>query len=189
MIPTRSWSKIGEARDAATSRASDQRRTCKEVAQMANATLTQDYVRSLFNYRDGRLYWNVKRRKVALGAEAGCSRDRTGRKVVRIDYAQYLVHRIVFLWHHGEMPTEIDHVNRDPSDNRIENLRAVTHQENHWNRGASGTDYMARKKKWRARIRDKNGTDHHLGLFDTEAEARAAYLTAKESLHKFGSEA
>ena len=52
---------------------------------------------------------------------------------LRIDGHRYVMcyHRAVCAWHHGRLPTmQIDHINRDSFDNRIENLREVTQSEN-----------------------------------------------------------
>ena len=70
---------------------------------MANDELTQKYVRSLFNYRDGELYWKVARQGRKLGVPAGgISLD--GYRVIRINGKLYRSHRLIFLYHHGYLP-------------------------------------------------------------------------------------
>ena len=76
--------------------------------------------------------------------------------------------------------TEIDHINRNSLDNRIINLRVATRTEQILNRDCviNAKGYSWYKGKWQARIRI-NGKQKHLGYFNTEEEARQAYLNAK----------
>lgn len=79
-----------------------------------------------------------------------------------------------------------DHINHDTLDNSRENLRIVTSQQNHFNRKkAKGYSWDKRAKKYQARI-ILNNKRVYLGLFNTTAEAHAAYLMAKEKYHKVG---
>ena len=90
----------------------------------------------------------------------------------------YRVHRIIWLWVHGEMPKHIDHINGDKLDNRIKNLRSVTHKENHRNQsmprnntsGVCGVSWHKRDKKWVAYIK-VNGKTISLGYFSDKNEA------------------
>ncbi len=94
-------------------------------------------------------------------------------------------HRFIFYVFYGKLPeNHIDHINGDKSDNRITNLRDVTIQENHKNRTtAKGYYWNKRDKKWYAKIA-LNYKIIHLGYFDSEVEARQAYLDAKKIYHK-----
>lgn len=96
----------------------------------------------------------------------------------------YQLHRLIYEYHHEEIPNEffIDHINRDRFDNRIENLRLVTKQENSWNNKGKGYYWSKDHNKWRAGI-TKDYKKVHLGLFEKEEEAREAYLKAKKELH------
>lgn len=91
-------------------------------------------------------------------------------------------HRFVFYFLTGEIPEQVDHINRFKHDNRIENLRSVTHQQNQFNTDAKGY-YLHKCGRWMAYIK-ANGIRIHLGLHDTEEEARDAYLAAKAKYHK-----
>jgi hypothetical protein len=99
-------------------------------------------------------------------------------------YKKYLHHRIIgyaFLGLDIENTLlEIDHINHIRYDNRVDNLRIVTPQENKFNN--SGKGYRVRGNKWQARIRF-NCKDIHLGYFKTEEEARNAYLEGKAKYH------
>lgn len=73
---------------------------------------------------------------------------------------------------------EVDHINRNRSDNRLENLRWCSSQHNHWNRGKSnnttskyiGVSYSKKYKKWRAYIRTE-GRFLNLGSHEKEDDA------------------
>jgi len=99
---------------------------------------------------------------------------------------QYSAHRIVYLLHNPDMNQSllIDHINGITTDNRIENLRLVTNQHNHFNRlTALGFSWDKREQKFRANI-CADGKVMHLGYYDNILDARAAYLRGKKKYHK-----
>ena len=78
----------------------------------------------------------------------------------------------------------IDHINGNRLDNRVENLRIVSHQQNMCNQTkAKGYSWHKNEKKWQAKI-TVNGKNIYLGYFKTETEARQAYLVAKLIHHR-----
>jgi hypothetical protein len=99
-------------------------------------------------------------------------------------------HRIVWYAHNQSWDiwdtskdNVIDHINRNPSDNSIKNLRVVTNQENCFNRDVKGYYWDKRRCKFLARIHI-DGTSKHIGYFEKEEDASAAYIKAKVILHK-----
>jgi G3E family GTPase len=103
----------------------------------------------------------------------------------------FLLHRLVYWLHNPHWDifdssiknNSIDHIDRNPLNNNIENLRVVTNQENHFNQTRTkGYYWFKRDKKWRAQIQ-LNGKKKHLGIFDKEIDARNAYLEAKKKYH------
>ncbi|ULK55016.1 HNH endonuclease [Citrobacter portucalensis] len=156
-----------------------------------------ELLRSLFRYDEetGRLFHAVdrmgtnKRIYAKAGNLADTATDSAGyrRVSVRVDGKCHMLyaHRVVWILSHGIIPDGlcIDHINAVRDDNRRINLRIVTPQENQHNyRKAKGYSRHARSGKWEAYIR-VDGVRHHLGLFTTEAAARAAYLKAKARYH------
>jgi hypothetical protein len=89
--------------------------------------------------------------------------------------------------HYGSSPNVIDHWNRNPADNRVENLRSCTLSENHMNKGNThhkydlprGVTWHKARGKYKA-ARRVDGRSHHIGLFGTVEEAEAAYLAFSE---------
>jgi len=117
-----------------------------------------------------------------------------GYKFIIISPKQYLLHRVNYYthnqtWdiHNTSTDNEIDHIDNKgdlPKHqyNNIENLRVVTHQENHFNRKCKGYCWDKSRQKWLAQIM-VNGKTKFLGRFVLEEDARNAYLEAKKIYH------
>lgn len=92
------------------------------------------------------------------------------------------MHRMVMNAKRGQM---VDHINRNPMDNRKSNLRFCTLLENLRNQAPSkrnksgyiGVHFCKQHRRWEASIY-RNGTDIDLGRFDTVEEAAAARRAA-----------
>ena len=92
-------------------------------------------------------------------------------------------HQFAWYYMYKECVEEIDHINGIRDDNRIINLRSVTRQQNQWNRKTAKGYYLDKKtNKFNSQIY-LNRKRIRLGYFDTEEEARNAYLKAKEKYH------
>ena len=148
--------------------------------------MKQDYAKRLFHYQDGNLYWRfTKSPRAVKGSIAGHINPTTGYKQIRVDKKGYQLSRLVWIYHHGCIPEgmQIDHINRNKLDNRIENLRCVTPTQNEWNKPCAGVNFE--KGKWRARFKHF-GKNIHVGLFATKNEALAAYQRAVNSARLMG---
>ncbi len=96
---------------------------------------------------------------------------------------RFLAHRVIWALHYGEWPENIDHINGNTMDNRIANLRSVTHSENMRNckcrkDNAFPTGVHPFRKKWKATI-THNRKQIHLGVFDSLADALWARKAAE----------
>lgn len=94
-------------------------------------------------------------------------------------------HRFAYFYHYGKLPDyEIDHINKDKSDNRIQNLRDVQHMFNtNLKTGKGYQTYMTKKYGMRyCAAVVVNGKKKMLGTFDNETDARNAYLSAKNKI-------
>lgn len=148
---------------------------------MAN-DLPLQRISELLRYEEetGNLLWKISRGAAKMGTVAGFL-SRGGYIQVRIDYTLYYAHRIIYALAHSQSSlTVIDHIDGNPRNNRLLNLREVSQGVNLQNNKVRGT--YARGVRWRAKI-ETNYKQKHLGCFDTEAEAHAAYLAAKKIYH------
>ena len=139
---------------------------------------------------DGRLIWKKKpSNRVKIGQEVGYL-TKIGYRQITLFYKPYYSHRIIYLMHNGHLPEQVDHINGDRSDNRIENLRECTNSQNSRNRGSSrnntsgykGVSFSKNNKKWIAQI-TFNRRLIYLGYTDTKEEAALLYNEAAIKYH------
>lgn len=152
--------------------------------------ISHERTKELFDYlSDGELVWKVNVCNVKAGSLVGSSRM-DGYKMTSADRKKYLVHRLIFLWHKGYMPEYIDHIDGNPRNNKIENLRECTLSQNQQNRrigrdnktGVKGVSWHKKNQKWRASIR-LNKEQIHLGLFEDFDQAVKVIEQARMNMH------
>lgn len=150
-------------------------------------TPSKKHLVETFEYREGELFWRKKTGpRVVVGARAGCDMITTnGQKFRQIHLRgkKYYAHRLIFKMHHGVMPKEVDHADRDSTNNRIENLRAATRSQQIANSHSTrskifkGVSWVERQGVWLARI-TKNNITKRLGTFRSPEDAARAYDAA-----------
>lgn len=145
--------------------------------------LTQDYVKSLFDYNKetGDFLWKIARgRNVKVGQKAGYMNTH-GYISVKIDNKQHLVHRLIWLYETGSMPKQyIDHKNRIRNDNRLCNLRDVNYSDNcqnisipkHNKSGHIGVSWMKARNTWTVYVK-VNKKNKWLGCYKDLTQAIA----------------
>lgn len=148
---------------------------------------THEHLRSRYDYDESGFFINKRTKKIVKG-----SLLTSGYRVIayRHKYPAQLYHRMIWLWHNGYLPEEIDHKDTIKSNNQIENLRECTVEQNKANRHGNknrkyglsfkGVD-LHKGKKFRARL-IHHGVYIHLGIFDTEEAAGNAYVEAAKKL-------
>lgn len=147
--------------------------------------LPHDMVCSLYKYKDGKIYNKFSRGGAIKGSEAG-STTKQGYKLIRFERRFYFVHRVVWIMHNGRWPAgNIDHIDGDRLNNRIENLREATYSQNAHNQprnsrntsGYKGVHFW--RNRWRAEIYINNKRIR-LGSFNTPEQAHEAYCKAAD---------
>ena len=149
--------------------------------------ITQELLRELFDYRDGNLYWKVSKALHLKVDDLAGHVNKNGYLQIGINYKSYYAHRLIFLYHHGYLPKYLDHIDRDVSNNAIDNLREATQQQNHFNmkknKSCNGKPTSSKFKgvswdkqlgKWRSYI-TIDGKKKHLGVYNYEIAAAKAY--------------
>lgn len=160
---------------------------------MTDYSMAMQYrVKQLLNYDPdtGVFTWLVSNGRRKSGSVAG-SFESNGYLQIKIDGIQYMAHRIAWIYMYGCWPDGmLDHKDRNKINNRIENLRIATPQQNQQNHGLSsrnksgvkGVCWHKERGKWLAQI-NIGRKNIHIGRFDdlelaelVSSEARAKYF-------------
>ena len=161
---------------------------------MASNNLSAARLRTVLHYdpETGIFTRRVNVGPVKVGDVAG-SLHHKGYSFISIDGTVYASHRLAWLYVYGAWPVnEIDHINAVKNDNRIQNLRDVSHSGNQQNTatradnssGFKGVSFHKSAQHWRARI-TVQGRQIHIGYFDTPEAAGLAAQSARKQLHPF----
>lgn len=152
--------------------------------------ITQARLRELVAYdaETGLFTWRATRGGMMAGANAGSATHGRGYVQISLDGTNYVAHRIAWLYVHGTVPTQIDHINGCRTDNRLYNLRPATQSQQNANSkrrsdnksGARGVCWCKRRNRWRAHI-TVDGKQKYLGYHDTIESARRAYAVAAQA--------
>ena len=155
---------------------------------------TQQELQEGFDYRDGNFYRKKKTKGVRVGNKVGTvlTNKQTGKQYVRVRFKGklYLIHRLIWAWHGYSLEPnqDIDHIDGNGLNNRIENLRPTSRKQNLENTksarkdsksGVKGVCWHKGTKKWGAQIQH-NGKKIHLGCYESIDEARAARIAAEK---------
>ena len=168
-----------------------------QASKVIGDQLTSAKLNEAFEYAadSGALTWRKpagRCGRIGAGSEAG-TRRKDGYLLVGIGGKKYLAHRLIWMMVYGKFPDgQIDHIDGDPTNNRLSNLRDVAPEINSQNqrraRGTTASGFLGVSKmrdKWRATIK-AGGTRSYLGVFSTPEDAHAVYVEAKRRLHPGG---
>ena len=159
---------------------------------------SQERLRELFEYCEDNIsqpfLWKIRSSYcIKIGDIAGSLRSKNrGYYTIRFGGIAYLLHRLVWIYHNGDIPDlmVIDHIDGDLSNNRIENLRLATYSANSQNRkinstntsGVKGVYWYKQYEKWKVQIMIDRKSKF-LGYYNTIEEAEAAVIAARNNLH------
>ena len=155
---------------------------------------TSDKIRSMLFYAEdtGVFTWRVDRQGGTKAGDIAGQLNPNGRVYIGAIGRRFLRSHLAWCYVHGRIPThEIDHIDGNPANDAIANLRHVSHKTNAQNRvranrrvsGRSstylGVSWKTDRQKWVANISSDSHTKH-LGYFESEQDAHAAYVQAKQ---------
>ena len=151
--------------------------------------LTQSIVLENFDHKDGQLFWKKSRGNVKKFTKAGTLGSH-GYYQIRFLGKTYLTHRLVYLFVHGQMPSQIDHIDGDKTNNRIENLRSCNQSENRMNAICSSLNKIGIKnvcwsksnKRWRVQVK-KQGKNVYDAHFEDLELAELVAIEARNKYH------
>ncbi len=154
--------------------------------------LTYDLVQKFFYYKDGHLYWKIKKgSRIEVDQLAGFISKSNGYRYITINGDKYYEKSMIFLYHHGYYPPYIDNIDTDKLNNRIENLRECTllQQKHRTAKLSSLNKYrgvtLVKKNAnqyYIASIRH-NKQNIHLGCFNDEIDTAKAYDAAAKKIY------
>lgn len=157
--------------------------------------MEQERLKQLFSYNaaTGQFTRRINSRTAKAGEIAGYV-NKNGYVYISVDGKPQLAHRMAWIYVYGVPPSKfIDHINRNPSDNRIANLRECTQHENMQNiskfkantsgiKGVYWAGTINKTAPWLVQIR-AYGKLHYVGYFATKEEAAKARIVAADKLH------
>ena len=156
--------------------------------------ITQKRLQELYSYDvDGFLVCKQKihsnNSKNKIGDRVGYFNEKKRICIVGLNKRTYYLHQLIYLYHHGYIPAIIDHIDRNPMNNRIENLRESSVKSNLANKsdmtgkkknktGFTGVSQTKNGKRFFSSINQKL-----IGYYDTAEEAHEAYKREHIKLH------
>lgn len=153
--------------------------------------ITKELLNELFIYNNGNLFVkNVSKKntRLKIGDKAGHT-TKQGYGLIKINGKSYLLHRVIYCMHYGYFPNQVDHIDNNPINNKIENLREVTGSQNCMNKkisirntsGYKNVCWHKAAKKWRVQIKIK-GVSKNFGCYE---DIELADLVAHEVRNKY----
>lgn len=159
---------------------------------MSEKKITQTLLKKHLNYDHHTGVFTCITKRIGtggVGSVVGSPND-GGYLLITILGRSYKAHRLAWLYIYGYLPElNIDHINRNTSDNRIINLREVSHvcnMRNSGNRkdntsGVKGVSWHKDRRKWVVQI-NLNGQRHYLGICSNFCNAVCLRLAIEQCL-------
>jgi len=158
-----------------------------------NDRLTFEEARTLFRYKDGKIYWIKKSANmINIGDEAGSIRNLKSNlhRIITLKRKQYLTGQIVFLLIHGYLPKYLIFIDGNTLNTNLNNLTAGNHSKRIYRNlknvkthlNLKGVSYRSDKNKYSSYIQVK-GKTYYLGLYENIEIAKKAYNLAVKKLY------
>lgn len=157
-----------------------------------NGLTLQQRFNEVLRYDNGVLYWKKTLSNVAKeGKIAGCLTSSSYGSIT-VDKKQYCLHKVIFCMHHGYIPEQVDHIDMDRKNNKIENLRACNNSLNSMNRtvqsnnklGIKNVCWNKQNKKWWVQV-SAQGKKVVSKMFDDIELAELVAIEARNIYHGF----
>ena len=147
--------------------------------------VTQKRLHELFKYQNGDLIRKKSPRK------RYASPEKSEYLCTCVDGVSYKTHKLVFLYHYGFIPKQIDHIDGNKHNNFIKNLRGCLPSNNSMNigirsdnsSGVKGVAWEPKRKKWRVRV-CAQGKTMYSGRFEDIELAELVAIEARNKYHK-----
>jgi hypothetical protein len=147
--------------------------------------INQEQLKELLHYdpETGVFKWKIANSyRIKIGDVAGYinGSNGSGYTIITVFNKPYGAHRLAWLYTHGKFPEDqIDHINKDKTDNRLVNLRAVSNKENGKNKfiptnntsGHIGVVWDTKNNRWKVQVR--GGSKAYHGSFECKSDAVA----------------
>ena len=147
--------------------------------------MTQEEVLQVFEYADGNLIWKVDSGARKVKGNVAGQPEKSGHLSTKWKGKRYKIHRLIYLMHHGHLPEYLDHIDGNPSNNRIENLRPITKSQNMMNSKSrsehKNVTWHKGREQWRVAItKDRK---QYASFHKTLEEAKIAAEKLRQELH------
>jgi hypothetical protein len=153
--------------------------------------ISKKFLNDLYVYKNGVLYYKkmLPKSTKRVGEKVGYL-SKSGYMTTKIYQKSYLIHRLIFMMHHGFLPKYIDHADGNPLNNKIENLREATNSQNCKNGKLRKTNKSGYKnvhweklvKKWRVMI-TSNGKAKCFGFYENLNDAAKVAESVRKDLY------
>ena len=166
-----------------------------EMLIVGSTGMTQEELKNTFYYEDGSLFFKpfigTRNRISRLSNRKAGHKNKEGYYQMRLNHQRMYLHRMIFLYHHGYLPEQVDHIDGNRGNNRIENLRAADYVLNSCNSkkrtdntsGVKGVWFCEREKRYIAQFQYQK-KKYHVGSFISIEEAAQAIKQKREQIVK-----
>lgn len=149
---------------------------------------SKEFLHTLFEYKDGVLFRKISRSNRVKAGQKASGLNNKGYLYTSINGQNFLEHRIIWAMHYDSVPACIDHADNNKLNNRIENLRQATAQENQRNSitpknntsGSKNVTFCKRTKKWQVQLM----INYKLRFFGRYRFKEVAFVIAELARHK-----